>query len=273
VRGERVFLKYLSRIVLVYLVWSIVYYILDFVIYGHQTPVGYTVGFWLRFLYNGTYYHFWYFPALIFAVCLSTLFFRLGLTKLLVPFGVLLYGLGCLSFSYHAIGAELPVMRDVLALRQIEVIREVIFMGFPLFVLGYLAYNIKTRFLERVSKKGVLILWAVFLLLWLAEMQLIKKMQWQLNFEVTLMLYPFLVFTLLLLCKFPLSGLEKTAGTCRVLANYTYYSHPLFIVCLQRISDGALYGTPLFLLVLLICLLSGFGLYKLNNRFINTLIS
>lgn len=39
-----------------------------------------------RFLVTGTYEHFWFFPALLFAVCFTTLLFQLGGKRLLVPF-------------------------------------------------------------------------------------------------------------------------------------------------------------------------------------------
>lgn len=272
-RGETAFFSYIRRIIVIYFIWSLLYYVLDFVIYGYKIPVDYTIGFWLRFLYNGTYYHFWFFPALIFAVCLTTLFFKLRLEKILLPISVLLYILGCFAFSYHELGMKIPGMNRLLALQQIEVIREVLLMGFPFFVSGYLAYLIKEKMLSGFSKKQVFSMWIITAIFWLAEMFILRKLGWQLSFEVTVFLYPMLVFTILLLVKHPLPERKKAAGTCRAIANFSYYAHPFIIVCMQQISAARTGETLTFLLTVLVCLCLGAAAHKWNNKYMNILIS
>lgn len=68
----------------------------------------------------------------------------------------------------------------------------------------------------------------------------------------------------------PEEGKESNCKSCRYLADFIYFSHPLFILILRHI--GITDNTPLFLVTVLSSTLVGFLLMRLNNKVINQFI-
>ena len=86
-------------------------------------------------LWEGTFYHLWYFPALIWGILLTRLLLRLGERPALAAAGVLyLMGLG--GDSYYGILSRLPVFRQFydLIFTMTEYTRNGVFLV-PLFLL------------------------------------------------------------------------------------------------------------------------------------------
>lgn len=71
--GKKPFFDYIKRILITYSIWSVIYYISDFISWGHTSIKGYIVNCLMSFFISGSHYHFWFFPALIFSVCAVTL--------------------------------------------------------------------------------------------------------------------------------------------------------------------------------------------------------
>lgn len=98
---------------------------------GSFSPAG-----WLRaLLWEGTLYHLWYFPALIWGLLLTRLLLRLGNCTALAATGILyLIGLG--GDSYYGLASRLPVLRQMydLIFSVTEYTRNGIFFV-PLFLL------------------------------------------------------------------------------------------------------------------------------------------
>lgn len=276
-KGQAVFFSYVKKLLIVYFIWSCFYYVIDFVQYRPEEISGYIKNCVYRFLITGSYEHFWFFPALIFSVCVTTLLFKIGCRKVMIPLSILLYIIGCLGCSYYEIGISLPVLEELINHPQFLVIRRVLMMGLPFFTCGCLVYWMKDRILGTMTNKRLLFIWAGSVLIWLAEIGLVRKMNWQVNIYITFGLYLLLIATLLVLLKNPLPQYEHLANVSKMLANFTYYSHPAFIIAFtyfyNRFLQMGLPETPKFVLTTGITFIGGLILYKWNNKWINYIVN
>lgn len=91
-----VFRTYLLRILKTYAVWSCLYYLVDFLEWGHTNLKGFVAHCFYSFTVIGSHYHFWFFPALIVSICIVTLVYRGGLQRFLLPISIILYITGCM---------------------------------------------------------------------------------------------------------------------------------------------------------------------------------
>ena len=82
---------YLKRLVITYSFWSCLYFIVKFISWGYQSPKGFLFDCVYSFFLTGSYYHLWYFPALIFSVCISALFVKAGYKKTLFCVSICAY--------------------------------------------------------------------------------------------------------------------------------------------------------------------------------------
>lgn len=276
-KGEQIFFFYIKKLLFVYLIWSVPYSIIN---YLQQEPedmmlfIRDSVG---QFLIPGITVHFWFFPALILSVCITTLCFRLGFGRFLYAVSLLLYGVGCLGCSYHGLGTKLPLLANLYAHPQFLQIRRILMMGLPFFLAGYLVYRIKDRVLVPAWQKWIFPCWLGSVILWLGEIALVRVLKWEVNIYITFGLYLLLITTLLLLLKNPLPQYRKAADSCRMLANFTYYAHPAVILVLtvfcNRIPEFQLTETPKFLLTVGITLVGGLICRRLDNKWINRIMN
>ena len=120
--------------------------------------------------------------------------------------------------------------------------------------------------------------WLLSLIMWILEIIIVVKMQCQQSIVFTFGLYPLVVSTLIVLLQNPLSGLQGIADTSRKLANFTYYTHPIFILLIsfcwkQALGHPETLNTLLFLLTAVITFVVGLLVCKLNNPVLNKYIS
>lgn len=276
-KGEKSLGVYMRRLLRTYLLWSCLYYLIDFAQWGHSQLKGFIVNCVYSFVVVGSHYHFWFFPALIFSAGVTTALFRWK--KAIILGSVILYTVGCLGTSYYQIGIKIPVLERLFLYPQFIVLRRFLMLGFPCFIIGYVVLNVQKKLEKTTHKmKYVYVGWGCSFAVWAMEICLISTMEWQNSMVMTFGLYFLTAETLLLLCYDPLSPIlvEKMPDCCRCLANFTYYSHPLVMTCLQSLigfSIGKeLAQTPLFVATVVTTFLGGFAVYRWDNKQFNWLI-
>ncbi len=249
--GKKPFFPYVKGILATYFLWSVVY---NIVIMAREHPDirPFLASCAYRFLVTGTYEHFWFFPALLFAVCFTTLLFQQGGKRLLVPFSIFLYIIGCLGCSYYKLAVELPGLGSLFLLPQFGLARRVLLMGLPFFASGYLVYKIEKQMGKTVSKKGLYLMTGAAAAIWLAEIGMVRKFGWEDNIILTFGLYPLVAAVMLILLRNPMPAYQDFSDKCAKLAEFTYYTHPLLIDALSflwlRLMHKEMTATPLFLL-------------------------
>ena len=257
---------------LTYTVWSCLYFFIDFIQWGHENLRGFLSNCLLGFLAYGSFYHFWYFPALLCSLCLSELLWRLKTGRTLVPLSILLYLIGCMGCSYYNICRDVPILGALFSYSGFETIRRVFLMGFPFFVSGYLILQVKDRLAKRILR-----VWTGSMIAWILEIALVVHMHLQRSIVLTAALYPLVVSTIILLLCTKAEKLSPYSEIVRRLANYTYYVHPVFILVLSSayhaVIGEVIPNTVLFLLIVLGTFLSGIFLIRMKYPFIQMIVS
>lgn len=97
--------KYLYRLILVYLFWSLVYFVYHaYVIYSeHQDVVQGLTSFVQNFFFDGSHFHLWYFPALIFAIALFYWLSRMLSVQTILAISFVFYLAGLFGDSYSGL--------------------------------------------------------------------------------------------------------------------------------------------------------------------------
>ena len=235
--GKKVFLPYVKKLLTVYCSWSVIYLIVRFfrnVIWGTMDIVSFIKDFAFTFFIEGSEYHFWFFPALIVSVCIVTLFYKLKLFKVLLPLSFVLYAIGCLGCMYYKVGSKIPFLSDLYSFSDFTDIRRMFLFALPFFMCGYLVSVIKEKF--TLKNTPLFILTFISLALHFAEILLLTKFEIQREVVMGAALYILLVFVMLLLLNNPLPQFEKLANKSKIISDFTYYFHPLFIIFVKYIS-------------------------------------
>lgn len=270
--GQTPFRPYIRRLLTTYFLWSCLYFLVDFIQWGHQDLKGFVISCALRFVLKGSHYHFWFFPALMLAVCLATLLYRAGLRRGILALGLALYLIGCLGSAYSFFGLFIPGLNRVYTAPQFDLILKNLLKGFPFFVSGYLVYRLRERLPSALPRPAL----PAAALFWLTEIILLRTLNGQGSIDLTLGQYPLTVLTLLTLLEFPLPERRELSEKCRALANFTYYAHPLFIMGLSALSTALLHRplseTPLFLLTAGLSCLTGLVIIKWDKKALNFII-
>ena len=273
-KGECKFAQTMKRLLLTYGLWSIIYYIPDFkqVLNGSVSLIGFFANCLRYFLIYGSREHFWFFPAVFFSVVITTLFAKVGKLSWLAGVSVGAYILGLLGCSYYGLGSQIPIISAFINFSQYDLIRRIVLMGFPFFMMGYFLQKID---LKNISNKKVIAVEGIYLTTFLVEIIFVNKMQIQRNIIITVFLYLLLFNTMLLLLKNPCGKYGKIARTTRDMSNFIYYSHPLFMIWINMIMNYCVgrnaRETELFLLTVISAGSIGYFLHKGDNKYLNKL--
>ena len=273
-RGQYKFWKTMKRLLVTYGLWSVIYYIPDMkqVLNGSVSLRGFLTNFLRQFIVYGSREHFWFFPAVFFSIIVVTMFAKIGKLHWLAGISVVAYILGLLGCSYYGIGNRIPIISIFVNVPQYDLIRRIVLMGFPFFMMGYFLQKMD---LAKVSNKTAVTLEGIFWVGFGAEIILVNRLQLQVNVIITVFLYFLLFNTMLLLLKNPCVHCRNVADVTRDLSNFIYYSHPLFMIWINMIvptiTGRNATGTELFLLAVAFSGSVGLILHKLDNKYLNLL--
>lgn len=273
-KGESRFFQTMKRLLITYGVWSIIYYIPDFkqVLNGSVSLIEFLANCLRHFLIYGSREHFWFFPAAFFSIIASTLFAKIGKLSWLAGLSIVAYIIGLLGCSYYGLGSQIPIISAFINCSQYDLIRRIVLMGFPFFMMGYFLQKID---LKNISNKKIIAVEGIYLIAFLVEIIFVNKIQLQRNVIITIFLYLLLINTMLLLLKNPCGQYGKIASITRDMSNFIYYSHPLFMLWINTIMNFCVERkaaeTELFLLTVISTGGIGYLLHKVDNKYLNKL--
>ena len=225
--------SYIQKLIRLYLIWSVIYLPLTYLKYYHgdgKPLLHHIIDYCRRLLFTGTYFHFWYFPAL----CLAVLLVSGLLTGKAKPFqifgiSIIFYLIGLAGQSYY--GLVRPLLNDapdllnfLKILRNIaETTRNGLHDGFLFVAGGMLCAYGKIR----ISARKSCILFVISMLLFAGEFLLIQRLHWAYANDMYLFLIPTCIFLFLWVSQImlPESGIYKQL---RIMSSLVYYLH-LFI--------------------------------------------
>lgn len=242
----------LKKLCLLYFV-SILLYLPVGVYAGHYRELN-LGGALKMLLFDGTFYHLWYFPACILGILLVWLMSRFLSLKAAVICSFILYAAGLLGDSYFGLADKVPFLHTAYEamFTVFSYTRNGLFMA-PLFLVmgiwagNYLSVPYGTRRVSEAGRGGrryfpgrslsPALFYGVCLALSLAactaEAFLLRNQGLQRHDSMYLFLVPAVLFLYLLLCALPEKPSHKEL---RAICLWIYILHPGFIVVVRGLA-------------------------------------
>ena len=258
------FSKYIKRLLIVYISWSIIYFIIQLPSYiaSNTSLINIAKNFIVSFFIYGSYYHMWYMVALIMCVIITSIFYKLNKMNLLYILSIGLYIIGVIGGAYYKIGSQIPILSNLYNFSLYLQVRRYLLMGLPFFMVGYLIYEIKE------IPKNINITTIFTIILFIFEIIIVNILNLQRDIVITFFLYPLVLQIFILCLKFPLQNTSFKINTGK-LSSFIYFVHPLIILVL---SNFLFKETLLYIATCFISTLIGVILIKVDNKKINRLL-
>lgn len=235
-KNNRDLKKYIYRLFALYMVWTLIYFplILDFN-YGDKTPIlSMLIRFAQKALFDGTYFHLWYIPSLMFAIFFVQLLGRRINNNSLLHIGLLLYIVGVLVDTYSIL------FPDILWRIYNEVFlttRNGLFFGFVFVVIGKLIAEDKPKINHNLLITGLVmaLLESIYLIAW--------KSKSLVNMDFSSLL---LVFWIMCLLN-NIDAIDIDGKLCRNMSTIIFCIHPWYIVLVKKVINNPFLGTAIVL--------------------------
>ena len=219
---------------------------------GHWKNIGATESFRLL-IFDGTFYHLWYLPALVTAACLIALLSRKLSFHSVFGIGMLLYLVGLFGDSYFGVIRNVPVISSIYEgmFSVFSYTRNGLFFAPVFLIMG--AWIGHTRLLWK--RNAVAAGLAVSLILMLAEGMLLHHFKLQRHDSMYLSLLPCMFFLYLFIASFRL----KPNPLLRKTATWMYLIHPAVIILVRgaakavRLTEVLVNNSLLHFLTVCIC--------------------
>lgn len=269
--------RYLKKTALLY-VFCILLYLPIGIYAGHYQEMNFGAA--LRMLlFDGTFYHLWYFPACILGMLVVYLMSRFLRLKAMTAVSVILYVIGLFGDSYFGLAQKVPALEAVyeFIFRISSYTRNGLFLA-PLFlVLGIWMAKLDTSREEEpdeqvlpLSIMGLALSFSVMTM----EAFVLRHFQFQRHDSMYVALIPTMFFLYQCLLCLP----KKPAKVFRSASAWIYILHPAFIVVVRAIAK-VLRQTELlvdnsivhYLAVTLMSVAAGFGVVYLWNNILSGL--
>jgi peptidoglycan/LPS O-acetylase OafA/YrhL len=147
-------------------------------------------------------------------------------------------------------------------------------MGLPFFMIGYVLIFLKNKYRDISNKKLIHVL-IIFVICFFAEIFFVLEFNLKRDIILTFFLYPLLISIMLLLINTPLLDKQNIAYRYRVMANFTYYVHPIIIILLSKffnLTNLNVKETVTYFIVCFITTTLGFIIVKMDNQYINKIV-
>lgn len=283
IQEKNTFSKQIKYILKAYISWTIIYYILSLVlaIKNNEPMSSFIKERIINFFLDGSYYHFWYFPALIYPFIIAALCYKLGNLKgikILAYISLLFYLIFFLGTDYVKLGQQIPIIKEFYSIPKYNEIRGIFGMGLPFFMMGYFV-NAFENWHNKITPSKSTVLFAIWFGGFIIEtIYAFLTTPFDSAAEeicVAITLLPTLFFFFVFLLKHPFPQYQKYTGYCRRMSNYIYYIHPIFIAVVEMgasIIGLHISNTPMFFIITAISVISGTIFYKLDNKYTRLLV-
>lgn len=282
-KKKNTFGKQIKNILKVYILWTIIYYALSlFLAIKNNEPMDIFIKErFINFFFEGSYYHFWYFPALIYPFIIAALCYKLGKMngiKYLAYFSLILYILFFIGTDYINLGQAIPLIGNFYSIPKYNIVRGILGMGLPFFMMGYFV-NALENWYKKITPSQSTVLFLVcfggFIMETIYAFVTTPFNSASEEICVAIMLLPSLFFLFVFLLKHPFPQYEKFTGYCKRMSNYIYYTHPIYIAIVElgaSVMGIHISNTPMFFIITAVCMISGTIFYKINNKYTRLLV-
>lgn len=263
--------KFLKRILLMYLLWSAIYFMFVVLNWINNGFTIYSVLEYIRdFLFEGSYHTIWFLPALFSATLIVYLLRKKMTYKQIFIISLPIYIFTLLGSSYYGITEKIPVISNIYNIYYsiFETIKNGVCFGFIYVALGALigANNEKIK----ISKKINIVLIIAFYILLAIEEFIVAHFNWNSRgVDTVIMLLPLSFFIFTFVLNLELKD-RKVYGTLRKYSLLMFLSQRIPLTIFELCFGNTLIVTNSilnFVSVLLCTLLLSFIIIKLSDKY------
>lgn len=262
--------KTIQRYLQPYFLWSVIYLIYQF----SQSEGGEEISkrvndILITFMFTG-FYHLWYMLAIIYTVAIVWVLSRYQravctlyyITFICLLTGILMFGYGNLFFRFPLVKYTVGSLDS-----NINMQTQWIFSVVPFFMMGYgLSHsNMKNILIYRKCE----LLLVIALAAYFAEVMILQMFDFMRSTTLCVCTYPIVYLLIVLSLKHPDFVNAKIARYLAGIASFMYFGHILFVLFAQKIGIAQ---TPTYVIAVLISIVVGAIVVKLDNPIMNKLI-
>lgn len=174
---------------------------------------------------NGTFYHLWYFPALILGIWIIYFLLKKLKFKLVFIISIILYIIGLFGDSYYYLNSEFIINIYEKIFLIFDYTRNGLFYTPIFLLLGYCINN------KKINKRKSITLFLTFYVLMLLEGIILHKYNLQRHDSMYIMLLPTMYYLFNFLINYKTENVK-----CRNIATIIYIFHPFIIVTIRFIA-------------------------------------
>ncbi|ADZ83239.1 acyltransferase family protein [Cellulosilyticum lentocellum] len=229
-KNKEVLYAFIKKIGWLYLVASIMYLPLNIYKGDFTNPFTLLEGI-KSIVFNGTFYHLWYLPALILGMSIVYGLKQKLSTRLVFIICIVLYIIGLFGDSYFGFTQEVPIVSGLYEgiFSVCDYTRNGIFFA-PLFI----AMGMSFTKLDKSNNKKDRMLLMVFGTLLLIEVLCLKRYEVQRHDSMTIFLVP----TVYYLFKLCMEINCKERKSLRLISHWIYILHPMMIVVIRMLGKA-----------------------------------
>ncbi|MDD7794073.1 TraB/GumN family protein [Clostridium sp. 'White wine YQ'] len=237
-------LKYLKRILIYYLGFSLAYGVILFnFIKQRNNSLELIVK---NILFNGISPSLWYLPALILSIGVVAIFLRKNWVKSLIILSVVVYAIGLLGDTYYGLILKSPIEKLVIAYNSIFVkTRNGLCFGVPFITLGVIINKYKLN--ERIKKAVIFILASSVIFGVEAYLLITNNIPVDNNMYVSLVILVPFIFIGLLNSKLSIS--ERKSKLFRDMSLWVYCIHELLMGIIATLFPKVAGNTIIYFIV------------------------
>lgn len=221
-------IKYTIKIIKIYAICILLY--LPINIYaGKFSGIGVT-GLLKEIFINGTFYHLWYFPALILGIWITYFLIKHLKVNKAIFVCAILYIIGLFGDSYYGIAQKSDILRNIynIIFNIFDYTRNGLFYVPIFLILGYIMKQLKLN----LSKSTNIVLLLILLILMICEGFVLHHFNLQKWDSMYIMLIP----TMILIFNLIMQNNNENNKKLRNISTVIYIVHPIFIIVVRGIA-------------------------------------
>lgn len=226
--NRKALIKYTVKIIKIYAICILLY--LPINIYaGKFSGIG-VIRILKELFINGTFYHLWYFPALILGIWITYFLVKHLKSNIAVFICILLYIIGLFGDSYYGIVENINVFKSFynIIFNIFDYTRNGLFYVPIFLILGY-----KMKYLKLNLTKNINIMFSLIsIILMICEGAILHHFNLQKWDSMYIMLIP----TMILIFNFIMQCNNENNKKLRNISTIIYIVHPIFIIVVRGIA-------------------------------------
>jgi serine/alanine racemase len=228
IQDRKKLITYTKKIIRVYIISMIIYFPVN-IYAGKLKGIGF-IGILKEIFINGTFYHLWYFPALILGIWITYYLIKNIKEKKVRIIVIILYIIGLFGDSYYGLTEKLAITKNIynVIFNIFEYTRNGLFYV-PVFI--YLGYMIKCGNLK-INRKQNIIYIIIAMILMIIEGLILHHFKLQKHDSMYIMLIPLMILLFNLIIKNKGENNKKI----RNISTTIYIMHPIFIILIRGVA-------------------------------------